>query len=110
MRYGKCWLAWNGMIEIAGGLVPVQEAAAYKACDGGLTTVHLISQQKLKREKLNPKDPRVCVKGCLYHHAMLDHSKALRIPRASLPATVESYAAEHGLGYWLDREYGPIKE
>lgn len=42
------------------------------------------------------------------HHGMLDQSRRLRIPRAALPAAVEEFAAELGLGWWLDREYGEV--
>lgn len=38
---------------------------------------------------------------------MLDHARTLRIPREGLPGALEEFAAEHGLGWWLDREYGP---
>lgn len=41
------------------------------------------------------------------HHGMLDQSRTLRIPREQLPAAVEEFAAELGLVWWLDREYGP---
>lgn len=40
------------------------------------------------------------------HHGMLDQSRKLRIARADLPVAVERFAAELGLGWWLDREYG----
>lgn len=57
-------------------------------------------------------DPRSWVPCCggpmgnAGHHGMLDVSKRLRIARADLPAAVEEFAAELGLGWWLDREYG----
>ena len=40
------------------------------------------------------------------HHGKLDQSRTLRIPRADLPSDVEEFAAELGLTWWLDREYG----
>jgi hypothetical protein len=39
------------------------------------------------------------------HHGQLDGLK-LRIQRAGLPPAVEEFAAELGLGWWLDRTYG----
>jgi hypothetical protein len=41
------------------------------------------------------------------HHGMLDTSRKIRLPRAVLPARLESFAEEHELLWWLDREYGP---
>lgn len=41
------------------------------------------------------------------HHGALDYSRKLRIPRDVLPVAVEEFAVELGLGWWLDREYGP---
>lgn len=40
------------------------------------------------------------------HHGMLDTARTLRIPRHAIPAETEEFAVEHGLGWWLDREYG----
>lgn len=42
------------------------------------------------------------------HHGQLDQSRHLRIPRADLPAEVEEFAAELGLLWWVEREYGPL--
>jgi hypothetical protein len=42
------------------------------------------------------------------HHGQLDQSRHLRIPRADLPADVEEFAAELGLTWWIEREYGPL--
>ncbi len=30
----------------------------------------------------------------------------LRVPRYRIPAAVEEFAEELGLGWWIDREYG----
>jgi hypothetical protein len=46
------------------------------------------------------------VPGCRRHHGMLDHSRQIRIPRGLLPASVEEFAAEHGLTWWIERTYG----
>ncbi len=50
----------------------------------------------------------ICGNGA--HHGMLDHSRKLRIPRSALPAGLEEFAAETGLTFWLEREYGPMDE
>jgi hypothetical protein len=86
-------------------------------CDGRLVRCHLIPKQTIVRE-VRPGgvraswDDRVWVWGCggptglSGPHGMLDSSRTLRIPRARLPPSVESFAVDHGLGWWLDREYG----
>lgn len=40
------------------------------------------------------------------HHGALDVARTLRVPRGRVPSWVESFAAELGLTWWLDREYG----
>lgn len=91
-------------------------------CDGRLIRAHLIPRQRIVREvtKTLPKDEAfeviwdervwvpVCggVMGNAGHHGMFD-GKSLRVPRWALPEGVEEYAAQYGLGWSLDREYGP---
>lgn len=87
-------------------------------CDGRLVKAHLIPRQLLLREIAVERsagavwDDRVWVWACggitgvSGHHGMLDASRTLRIPRAALPPDLEEFADEHGLGWWLDREYG----
>jgi hypothetical protein len=41
---------------------------------------------------------------------MLDQSRTLRIPRDMLPPAVEEFAAEYGLLWWVEREYGPLTD
>jgi hypothetical protein len=93
------------------------------ACDGQLVKAHLIPRQLIKRELargLSTRelaelcwDARVWVPMCggpmgnAGHHGALDFARTLRIPRALLPVGVEEFALEHGLEWWLDREYGP---
>lgn len=87
-------------------------------CDGQLRKCHLIPKQLIGREVGKQRkhlwDPRVLVDGCGGptgiggHHGQLDYSRTLRIPRDMLPAAVEEFAAEHGLTWWLDREYGAL--
>jgi hypothetical protein len=83
-------------------------------CDGKLRKCHLIRRQVIRREAgpMFEWDPRVWVWGCGGitgiggHHGMLDYSRRLRVPRDRLPATVEEFAVEVGLEWWLEREYG----
>lgn len=84
-------------------------------CDGRLVKAHLIPKQMLKRERIDPWDSRVWVPMCGGptglggHHGCLDHSRTIRIPRDALPVQLEVFAAEHGLTWWLEREYGPLE-
>jgi hypothetical protein len=100
MRYTPgCWVAEH-----------VQNSGP---CDGRLVRAHLIPKQLLRRERLFEWDPRVWVPVCGGptgiggHHGQLDHSRTLRIPREKLPAFVEQFADDNGIGWYLDREYGP---
>jgi hypothetical protein len=52
-------------------------------------------------------DPRVGVSGCRKHHSLLDNG-AIKIKRQHLPACVEEYAEQYGLGWSLDRDYGEL--
>jgi hypothetical protein len=104
-------------------------------CDGQLVRCHLIPKSWLKRELMNrtllsmaPRkeceaavkpvlwDERIWVLGCGGptgiggHHGMLDQSRKLRIAREVLPPELEEFAAEYGLEWWLDREYGPREQ
>jgi hypothetical protein len=104
-------------------------------CDGRPVKAHLIPRQLLAREFPDgftvedelgeytvPLDalienPSTWVWACGGpmgnggHHGMLDsrsgHANVLRVPRAMLPRRVEWFAADVGLDWWLDREYGP---
>jgi hypothetical protein len=83
-------------------------------CDGKLRKCHLIPKQLIRREVglIDVYDERTWVwgcggiTGCSGHHGALDVARTLRIPRDKIPAKVEAFAEEHGLGWWLDREYG----
>jgi hypothetical protein len=98
-----CYLALFGYMEHGDPMPP---------CDGRLVHVHLIPRRLLKREGADPNAYGSWVWGCggpmgdSGHHGMLDRSRRLRIPRASLPPSTEKLAARHGLTWWLDREYG----
>jgi hypothetical protein len=107
-----CWLALNGHDERGRRLPP---------CDGDPVHAHLIKKQVLLRElpaehsAAAYEDPRIVVVACGGpmgnggHHGMLDQSKHLRIPRGRLPLELEEFAREHGLTWWLDREYGVVR-
>jgi hypothetical protein len=100
VEHGRCWVA-----ETLPGAGP---------CDPGvfgLQRAHLVRQQVIRREvgrgwSVAAADPRSWVVMCWGHHAQLDHSRKLKIPRGLLPWAVEEFAAEYGLSWWLDREYG----
>ncbi len=84
-------------------------------CEGRLIRAHLIPRQLLKREGfgLHVDDPRSYVPACggimgnAGHHGQMDASRTLKVPREALPPVLEEFAAELGLTWWLDREYGP---
>lgn len=106
----ECFLACYGIHE--SGIMP--------ACDGRLVRVHLIPKHLLRREfpkrwRRYAENPRTWVWGCggvvgnAGHHGMLDQSRTLRIPRSSIPREVEEFAAELGLTWYLDREYGLLE-
>lgn len=101
-----CWLREHA-VHASGTMPP---------CAGRLVKAHLIRRQTLEREApgFDVWDERVWVWACggplgnAGHHGQLDAGhRPLRVPRAALPAEVEVVAAELGLGWWLDREYGP---
>ena len=89
-------------------------------CSGRMDRVHLVPRQLLRRElrkRLTPSeldavlwDERAWVPGCRQHHHELDSSRRLRIPRGLVPGETEVFAREHGLEYWLEREYGMLEE
>lgn len=93
-RNRRCWLAGRDG----------------RSCDGRIDPAHLIPKQTLKRE-LRTKDRgviwdrRVIRPICRFHHGQLDN-RALRLVRAEIPQETEEFAAEHGIGWWLDRTYG----
>jgi hypothetical protein len=99
-------------------------------CEGRLVRCHLIPQQLIRREvrtlaalrdprgeipvRLRAIDPRCWVYGCGGamgpggHHGRFKPDGPLPIPRRLLPAGLEKFAAELGLGWWLDRTYGEV--
>lgn len=51
-------------------------------------------------------DGRDGVPACRRHHDLVERA-LVRIRRAELPRQVEEFAAEIGLGWYLEREFGP---
>jgi hypothetical protein len=50
-------------------------------------------------------DPRVGVPVRRWHHDQWENAR-LSVPRASLPAEVETFAEEVGLQWWIERSFG----
>lgn len=79
-------------------------------CDGRLERAHLIRAQKIRglvsRDPLVVWDNRVWRWACHRHHVMRDQQRTLRVPRSAIPAETERWAADNGLLWWLDAEYG----
>lgn len=89
-----------------------------------MTKAHLISKQAIRKEIWNPAlaepnldgfpsclrhlqdDPRCWVPACWAHHQALDIARTLRIGREELPAAVEEFAAQYGVVWLRDREFG----
>lgn len=103
--YRSCWFA---------GLPDAGE------CEGRMQACHLLPKSLIKRELWQSRkwrgrlpetlhelqwDPRVVVAGCQRHHFRLDESRKLKIPRYLLPPSVEEYAREYELMWWIEREY-----
>jgi hypothetical protein len=107
MTHPGCWLAQFSNVP----------------CDGRLVKAHLISKQRIKRElrghddlgydglDLVLWDRRVWVPACGGlsglggHHGALD-GRILSVPRSALPEGLEAFAAEYGLTWSLDRDFG----
>lgn len=99
-----------------------------KPCEGRMTKAHLISKQAIRKEIWTPAlaepnlcgfpatlkalqdDPRCWVPACWTHHQALDFSRTIRIAREQLPAAVEDFAAQYGVVWILEREYGERRE
>lgn len=67
---------------------------------------HVIYQQKFRQvgRMRDSNDPRNLVHICYRHHRR-HHAGLEPIPRAVLPAGLEEFATELGLGWWLDKHY-----
>ena len=116
--------------------VSVTDSTNHCECDGPAERVHLISKQLIKSRfprgaihvtngwvtiekdtEISPlieihdlahmlTDERIIVQGCRKHHALLDHGRTLRVKRESLSESVEEFAYDYGLGWFLEKEYG----
>lgn len=99
-----CYLARHG----------VTKAGWMTVCEGQLIHAHLLPQRLLKREghAAYLGDYRTWVYACgglngsCGHHGAFDTARTLRLPRAAIPEATEQLAAELGLDWYLDREYG----
>src|SRR5580765_7238933 len=92
-------------------------------CEGRLVRAHLIPRQTLLRELPAEEsagaieDPRSYVMACGGvtgvggHHGEMDFGgvNRIHIPRKVLPQTLEDFAREHRLSWWLDNRYGARK-
>lgn len=104
LYHQDCWLAHHGHMERGDKMPP---------CDGSLVRVHLIPRQFLKRNHLPQLDPRTYVYACGGitggpggHHGMFDQgNRKLRVAFEDLPLKVKEFAEQHGLEWWLVREY-----
>lgn len=67
---------------------------------------HVIPAQTLRRHGLHDYlvDKRNRLPVCRSHHES-HHSRVIPITRVMLPAAVFEFAAEVGLGWWLDKHY-----
>lgn len=66
---------------------------------------HVIEAQHLRRENLPvyaPENAAPLCRGCHMNVTV----RMLHIPRSLLSAANEGFAREHGLGWYLDRNYG----
>lgn len=79
-------------------------------CRGPLQLCHLIDKQRLRANGVTEDDiwdERVVVNGCEHHHGAVPKGD---IPRDELPPGLEEYAAEHGLTWSLDRDFGTLDD
>lgn len=82
-------------------------------CQGQLIRAHLLPARELRKVGHDPRDPRSWVYACGGivglggHHGLFDGPKRLRLRREAIPAGTEELAEWLGLGWFLDREFGP---
>lgn len=108
----SCFLGRHGLYSVG------DMASLMPACEGRLIRAHIIPQRVLKQHLPSHEipnllwSPAVWVWACggsmgnAGHHGALDSSRALRLPRAAIPARTEVFAARWNLTWWLDVEYG----
>jgi len=90
----ECWFAHLGDCDFR--------------ADGRPDRMHLIPAQRLRKAGLKRKevqDDRVIRHGCRKHHHQFDNG-FIKVTRDEIPRDTEEFAAEHGLEWSLDRDYG----
>lgn len=86
---------------------------ATTSCEGRMDKAHLLPKSRLKKEHVPAEalwDPRVWVPACRKHHSAFDVARTLRVPRSALPVGLVRYAEDHGVGWLVDRDFGPEEE
>jgi hypothetical protein len=76
--------------------------------DGRPDRMHLIPAQRLRKAGLKRKqvqDARLIRPGCRKHHHQFDNG-FIRLERVEIPQETEEAAAEYGVEWSLDRDYG----
>lgn len=58
--------------------------------------------------RIKTDERNYCVPVCFGHHMDLE-AKRWYLRRHELPESVEEFAAEYGLGWYLDRTYGELE-
>jgi hypothetical protein len=126
-----CWLAEHGVHErgpmppcdgqlVRAHLLPRQHMRKAWATIHHLrgsrsprAAIHSLTHNRLSEYV---EDPRGWVAACGGpqgnggHHAMLDVARTLRVPPQELPEGLWHLAAELGLTWWLEREYGRLEQ
>jgi hypothetical protein len=54
-------------------------------------------------------DDRDLLWACKRHHDLHEKAKRIPVPREELPEAVELFAADYGLAYELERQFGPLE-
>lgn len=106
--HSECYLAQHGEME-RGDPMP--------SCQGQLIKAHLIPRQVLTREMPGDQAQFAIEDGVTWrpacgglmgvsgHHGLFDSSRRLRLPPEAIPSSLIGFAREHGLLWWLIREY-----
>lgn len=116
-RYSGCWVC-DVLALGAAEIHRCRELSGGRPLDGH----HVLPKQLLKREFQFGTagrtsdgghrslaellwDPRVGVPVRRWHHDQWENAR-LSVPRAVLPAEVETFAEEVGLQWWIERSFG----
>jgi hypothetical protein len=103
--------------------------AGLRECQGPMQRHHVIKKQTIKRlfpqlpmfatdEEVREnkrrlaaaqKDDRDLLWACKRHHDLHEKAKRIPVPREELPEAVELFAADYGLVYELERQFGPLE-